>query len=91
MNNELYYKIIKIIKEVGVRHKKKHGDFYIIQKDNDYLALDTWNGYVNFIKGKFEGDETFDKGICLARDYTDYRSEKITKYNAGLIYKYIIC
>jgi len=83
-----YPKIIKLIKELGVRHDKKHGDFWIVQKENKYLALDTWNGYINIIDGVFNGCDTFHRGSLLST-YNN-GNIKATRYSMGLAYKFIM-
>lgn len=86
--DNVYEKIKVLMRKYGRRENKKHGDFYIIAGNGEYLALDTWNGYINLIKGEFTGTDTFHKGELIARP--DTWNVKATRYSLGLAYQFIL-
>lgn len=64
-----YSIVVSLIKKYGERFPKKHGEHIVLQGRDSFLALDTWNGYINLIDGAFDDErDTFDKGEQLARN-----------------------
>lgn len=87
-----YKTIADLIHKHGTSYKKKHGNHIIIQGEEEYLALDTWNGYINLIEGVFSGNlyaSTFDKGKLMLRKIPG-RDAIASRENTGRAYQFIL-
>ena len=61
-NKDLY----EIIRKVGDRHPKKHGEWYRLRVyDNHYLILDTWNGSIYHYPNGAEPTDTDNMYRCV--------------------------
>ena len=95
---EAYNVVVRMLKKHGAEFYKKHGRTYALQLDGQYIALDTYNGYINLIEGKYEPYQwgvhtclplTFDKGEQIAR-YIDSSRFWTTPEKIGRAYKLIL-
>ena len=56
----------EIIKELGEKHPKKHGEWYRLHVyDNHYLVLDTWNNTVYHYSNGAEPSDTNNMYGCV--------------------------
>lgn len=52
-NKERYYHLIHLIKQLGVRRDKRHGEYIKAHVyDNYFLELDTWNSGILVYNGE---------------------------------------
>jgi len=56
--SKVYEMVYKLLIEKGKYSVKEHGSTYFLSsKDGkSYLALDTWNGYINYIREAYSKD-----------------------------------
>ena len=95
---EAYTVLVRMIKKHGAKFYKKHGEQYALQLDGQYIALDTYNGYINLIDGEYEEYEwgvhkmirpTFCEGEQIARNIDSSRFWT-TAEKVGRAYKLIL-
>jgi len=84
--------VVSLLEKHGTVYKKKHGDHIVLQGKNSFIALDTWNGYINIIDGIFDGEyysSTFNKGEQMARRISG-RGVETTKIDIARAYQFIL-
>ena len=95
---EAYNVVVGMIKKHGTEYYKKHGKTFALQLDGQYIALDTYNGYINLIEGEYTPYKcgvhtciptTFDQGEQIAR-YIDSSRFWTTPEKIGRAYKLIL-
>lgn len=95
---EAYNVVVRMLKEHGTKFYKKHGEHYALQLDGQYIALDTYNGYINLIDGEYKEYEwgihkmipdTFCEGEQIARNIDSSRFWT-TPEKIGRAYKMIL-
>lgn len=86
-----YNIVVDMLRKHGVTYRKKHGNHIVVQGENKFISLDTWNGYINIVDGIFDGGMyslTFDKGEFMAgKPHGDVLT---TKEKIGRAYQFIL-